>query len=241
MSEEPALPSSATDSSDHDAASAPVFAPYNPPAGGWGALRATARALREQSVEIKGSRALLSMNQPDGMRWSGCAWSAPRHTSSFEFCENGAKAVTWELTKRRVTREFFAAHTVRQLEQESDYWLEEQGRLTEPMRYDPATDHYVPVDWAEAFAVIGRELNALDDPNEAEFYTSGRTSNEAAFMYQLFARRFGTNNFPDCSNMCHEPSSVGLPETIGIGTGTCLADNFGDPPRLFIHSTHPCS
>jgi len=112
----------------------PVFAPYNPPAGGWGALRATAGALREQSVEIKGSRALLSINQPEGFDCPGCAWPDPRHTSSFEFCENGAKAVTWELTKRRVTREFFAAHTVRQLEQESDYWLEEQGRLTEPMR-----------------------------------------------------------------------------------------------------------
>src|SRR6266436_1342798 len=232
MSEEPALPSSATDSSDHDAAAASVFAPYNPPAGGWGALRATARALREQSVEIKGSRALLSMNQPEGFDCPGCAWPDPRHTSSFEFCENGANAVTWELTKRRVTREFFAAHTVRQLEQESDYWLEEQGRLTEPMRYDPATDHYVPVDWAEAFAVIGRELNALDDPNEAEFYTSGRTSNEAAFMYQLFARRFGTNNFPDCSNMCHEPTSVGLPESIGIGKGTVLLDDFAHAEAL---------
>src|SRR5258708_6931829 len=156
MSEEPALPSSATDSSDHDAASAPVFAPYNPPAGGWGGLRATARALREQSVEIKGSRALLSMNQPEGFDCPGCAWPDPRHTSSFEFCENGAKAVTWELTKRRVTREFFAAHTVRQLEQESDYWLEEQGRPTEPMRYAPGTDHYLPVDWDEAFARLGR-------------------------------------------------------------------------------------
>jgi len=163
----------------------PVFAPYDAPAGGWGALHATARALREQSVELKGSRALLSMNQPDGFDCPGCAWPDPRHTSSFEFCENGAKAVTWELTKQRVTREFFAAHPVRALEQESDHWLEQQGRLTEPMRYDPATDRYVPVDWNEAFAIIGRELNALDDPNEAEFYTSGRTSNEAAFMYQL--------------------------------------------------------
>src|SRR3984893_2601250 len=162
----------------------PVFEPYESPAGGWGALRAVAQTLRQQSVELKGSKALLSMNQPDGFDCPGCAWPDPKHTSSFEFCENGAKAVTWELTKRRVTREFFAAHTVRQLEQESDYWLEEQGRLTEPMRYDPTTDHYLQVDRAEAFAIIGRELNALNDPNEAEFYTSGRTSNEAAFMYQ---------------------------------------------------------
>jgi len=238
MTDQPPSPPSAADIPD-ELAEKPVFAPYNPPAGGWGALRATARALREQSVEIKGSRALLSMNQPEGFDCPGCAWPDPRHTSSFEFCENGAKAVTWELTKRRVTREFFAAHTVRQLEQESDYWLEEQGRLTEPMRYDPATDHYVPVDWAEAFAVIGRELNALDDPNEAEFYTSGRTSNEAAFMYQLFARRFGTNNFPDCSNMCHEPTSVGLPESIGIGKGTVLLDDFGDAEAIFILGQNP--
>jgi len=217
----------------------PVFAPYDAPAGGWGALHATARALREQSVELKGSRALLSMNQPDGFDCPGCAWPDPRHTSSFEFCENGAKAVTWELTKRRVTREFFAAHTVRQLEQESDYWLEEQGRLTEPMRYDPATDHYVPVGWDQAFALVGRELNVLNDPNEAEFYTSGRTSNEAAFMYQLFVRRFGTNNFPDCSNMCHEPTSVGLPESIGIGKGTVLLDDFAHAEAIFIIGQNP--
>jgi molybdopterin-dependent oxidoreductase alpha subunit len=179
------------------------------------------------------------MNQPDGFDCPGCAWPDPRHTSSFEFCENGAKAVTWELTKHRVTREFFAAHTIRELEQESDYWVEQQGRLTEPMRYDPATDHYVPVTWDEAFALIGRELNALGDPNEAEFYTSGRTSNEAAFMYQLFARRFGTNNFPDCSNMCHEPTSVGLPESIGIGKGTVLLDDFAYSDAIFIIGQQP--
>ena len=225
MTDQSSPPSVPTET-QQELAAKPVFAPYNPPAGGWGALRATARALREQSVELKGSRALLSMNQPEGFDCPGCAWPDPRHTSSFEFCENGAKAVTWELTKHRVTREFFASHTVRELELESDYWLEQQGRLTEPMRYDPGTDHYVPVGWDEAFAMIGHELNALDDPNEAEFYTSGRTSNEGAFMYQLFARRFGTNNFPDCSNMCHEPTSVGLPESIGIGKGTVLLDDF---------------
>src|SRR5262249_8577843 len=155
----------------------PVFAPYDAPAGGWGALHATARALREQSVEIRGTRSLLSMNQPDGFDCPGCAWPDPRHTSSFDFCEKGAKAVTWEPTKHRGSGQFFATHTVRELEQETDHWLEQQGRLTEPMRYDPMTDHYVPVDWEEAFAIIGRELNALADPNEAEFYTSGRTSN----------------------------------------------------------------
>ena len=153
--------------------------------------------------------------------------------------ENGAKAVAFELTKRRVTREFFATHSVSELEKQSDYWLEQQGRLTEPMRYDPATDHYVPIDWSDAFALIARELNALRDPNEAEFYTSGRTSNEAAFMYQLFARRFGTNNFPDCSNMCHEPTSVGLPESIGVGKGTVVLDDFAHADAIFIVGQNP--
>src|ERR1700722_1102011 len=229
--------STSAEEAEHEAQ--PVFAPYNAPAGGWGALHAVAKALREQSIVLKGSRSLLSMNQPDGFDCPGCAWPDPRHTSSFEFCENGAKAVAFELTKRRVTREFFATHSVRELEQQSDYWLEEQGRLTEPMRYDPATDHYVPIDWADAFALIARELNALRDPNEAEFYTSGRTSNEAAFMYQLFARRFGTNNFPDCSNMCHEPTSVGLPESIGIGKGTVVLDDFAQAEAIFIIGQNP--
>ena len=229
--------SSPTEEAEHEAQ--PIFAPYDAPAGGWGVLHAVAKALREQSVVLKGSRSLLSMNQPDGFDCPGCAWPDPRHTSSFEFCENGAKAVAFELTKRRVTREYFAAYTVRELEQQSDYWLEEQGRLTEPMRYDPATDHYVPIDWSDAFAVIARELNALGDPNEAEFYTSGRTSNEAAFMYQLFARRLGTNNFPDCSNMCHEPTSVGLPESIGIGKGTVVLDDFAHADAIFIVGQNP--
>ena len=136
--------STSAEEAEHEAQ--PVFAPYNAPAGGWGALHAVAKALREQSIVLKGSRSLLSMNQPDGFDCPGCAWPDPRHTSSFEFCENGAKAVAFELTKRRVTREFFATHSVRELEQQSDYWLEEQGRLTEPMRYDPAR---LPIDGGE--------------------------------------------------------------------------------------------
>jgi formate dehydrogenase major subunit len=217
----------------------PDFEPYESPAGGWGALEATAKALREQSVVLKGGRALLSMNQPEGFDCPGCAWPDPKHTSSFEFCENGAKAVAFELTSRRVTRDFFAAHTVRELEQRSDYWLEEQGRLTEPMRYDAESDHYIPVAWDEAFALIGRELRALESPDQAEFYTSGRTSNEAAFLYQLFVRRFGTNNFPDCSNMCHEPTSVGLPESIGIGKGTVILDDFAQADAIFVIGQNP--
>jgi molybdopterin-dependent oxidoreductase alpha subunit len=217
----------------------PLFEPYGSPAGGWGALQATAKALREQSVVLKGSKALLSMNQPDGFDCPGCAWPDPKHTSSFEFCENGAKAVAFELTSRRVTPDFFAAHTVRELEQHSDYWLEEQGRLTEPMRYDAGSDRYMPIAWEEAFALIGRELRALGTPDQAEFYTSGRTSNEAAFLYQLFVRRFGTNNFPDCSNMCHEPTSVGLPESIGIGKGTVILDDFSHADAIFVIGQNP--
>jgi len=217
----------------------PIFQPNDAPAGGWGALHATAKALREESAILKGGKSLLSMNQPDGFDCPGCAWPDPKHTSSFEFCENGAKAVAWETTKKRVTREFFATWTVSELERQSDHWLEDQGRLTEPMRYEQAPDKYVPISWDDAFAMIGRELRALADPNETEFYTSGRTSNEAAFLYQLFARLYGTNNFPDCSNMCHEPTSVGLPESIGIGKGTVVLDDFEHADAIFILGQNP--
>jgi molybdopterin-dependent oxidoreductase alpha subunit len=216
-----------------------VFEPYESPAGGWGALRATVQALREQSIVLKGSEALLSMNQPDGFDCPGCAWPDPKHTSSFEFCENGAKAVSFELTKRKVTPEFFAAYAVSELEQQSDYWLEEQGRLTEPMRYNRATDHYEPISWDDAFDLIGTHLRALENPDRADFYTSGRTSNEAAFLYQLFVRRLGTNNFPDCSNMCHEATSVGLPESIGIGKGTVLLEDFEKTDAIFVIGQNP--
>ncbi len=216
-----------------------IFEPYDEPAGGWGALHAVAVALREQSVVLKGSQALLSMNQPDGFDCPGCAWPDPKHTSSFEFCENGAKAVSFELTKRRVGRDFFAAHTVTELAEHSDYWLEEQGRLTEPMRYDRSTDRYVPIGWDDAFAMIAAHLNALDSPDRAEFYASGRASNEAAFLYSIFVRRFGTNNFPDCSNMCHEATSVGLPMSIGIGKGTVLLEDFDATDAIFVIGQNP--
>ncbi len=132
-----------------------------------------------------------------------------------KFCENGAKAVNWESTGRSVDPDFFAKYSVSALAGQSDYWLEYQGRLTHPMRYDAATDHYVETTWEEAFALVARHLKALKSPDEAEFYTSGRASNEAAFLYQLFVRAFGTNNFPDCSNMCHEASGLGMAETLG--------------------------
>lgn len=220
-------------------ASRVAIKPYNEPAGGWGALKATAGALSKQGIAVAGSTTLLRMNQPDGFDCPGCAWPDPKHTSTFEFCENGAKAVAWEATARRCTPEFFAAHTVSELESWSDYELEMQGRLTHPMLYDAGTDHYVPVGWDDAFALVGRHLNALPDPNAAEFYTSGRSSNEAAFLYQLFVREFGTNNFPDCSNMCHEATSVGLPHSIGVGKGTVLLEDFDHADAILIFGQNP--
>ncbi|PIK72993.1 formate dehydrogenase, partial [Methylobacterium frigidaeris] len=195
----------------------PRIHPYAQPAGGWGALAATARALAGQGILARGGATLLHMNQPTGFDCPGCAWPDPDHTSAFEFCENGAKAVAWEATEKRCSPEVLAAHTVSELAGWSDYDLEMLGRLTHPMAYDPATDRYVPVSWEEAFGRIGAVLRAQDDPNRVEFYTSGRASNEAAFLYQLFARAYGTNNFPDCSNMCHEATSVGLPQSLGVG------------------------
>ncbi|GBQ58333.1 FdhF/YdeP family oxidoreductase [Komagataeibacter swingsii] len=212
----------------------PEFKPYTHPAGGWGAANATARVLLEQSVLAKGSRALLSMNHPDGFKCPSCAWPDPEREKTLEFCENGAKALAFEATKRKVGADFFAAHTVTELMSRSDHWLEEQGRLTQPMRYDAVSDHYVPCTWDEAYAMIGRHLRALDHPDQAEFYTSGRTSNEAAFLYSVFVRAFGTNNFPDCSNMCHEPTSRGLPMSIGIGKGTVRMTDFAHAEAIFI-------
>jgi formate dehydrogenase major subunit len=217
----------------------PRYTPYKQPAGGWGAAAATAKVLLEQSVVTKGSRALLSMNQPGGFKCPSCAFPDASCTKKLEFCENGAKALAHEATKFRVTRDFFAAHSVTELMAQSDYWLEMQGRLTEPMRYDAATDHYVPVSWDDAFALIGRHLRALDDPDQAEFYTSGRTPNEAAFLYSIFVREFGTNNFPDCSNMCHEPTSRGLPPAIGVGKGTVILDDFEHAEAIFVIGQNP--
>ncbi len=213
--------------------------PYHAAAGGWGALFATGKALAEQSVVVNGAETLLRMNQPEGFDCPGCAWPDPKHTSAFEFCENGAKAMAWEATKLRCTPEFFAAHTVSELAGWGDYELEMQGRLTHPMAYDAASDRYLPVSWDEAFARIAGHLTALPNPNMADFYTSGRTSNEAAFLYQLFVREFGTNNFPDCSNMCHEATSVGLPMSIGVGKGTCLLEDFDLTDAIFIFGQNP--
>ncbi|WP_171956474.1 FdhF/YdeP family oxidoreductase [Stenotrophomonas maltophilia] len=212
----------------------PRYKPYNQPAGGWGAAGATAKVLLQQSVIGKGSKALLAMNQPGGFKCPSCAFPDADERRKLEFCENGAKALAWEATEFRAGRELFARHTVTELMAQTDYWLEMQGRLTEPMRYDAATDHYVPCSWDDAFALIGRHLQALDSPHQAEFYTSGRTPNEAAFLYSIFVREFGTNNFPDCSNMCHEPTSRGLPPAIGVGKGTIVLQDFEHAEAIFV-------
>jgi molybdopterin-dependent oxidoreductase alpha subunit len=212
---------------------------YRGAAAGWGALKAVADAVRGQMAVVKETRGLLSMNQPHGFDCPGCAWPDPKHTSSFEFCENGVKAVTWEATAKRTTPAFFAAHTVSELWNWSDFDLENEGRLTHPMVYDRATDSYLPISWDDAFARIGSALRQLPKPDMAEFYTSGRASNEAAFLYQLFAREYGTNNFPDCSNMCHEATSVGLPESIGVGKGTVTLEDFDHCDALFCIGHNP--
>ena len=189
---------------------------------------------------IRGTRLLLQLNQFDGYDCPGCAWPDPDSERAVaEFCENGAKAVAEEGTKERVGPEFFARHSVAELSERSDFWLGKQGRLTHPMVLKKGATHYQPISWDEAFAMLGRELNALSSPDEAVFYTSGRTSNEAAFLYQLFVREFGTNNLPDCSNMCHESSGAGLSETIGIGKGTVTLDDFARAQVVMVIGQNP--
>ena len=208
-------------------------------AGGWGALKSCGKHLLNSRSPLSGARALLKANQPDGFDCPGCAWGDPEHGSSFEFCENGVKAVSWEATDKRTKPAFFAKHTVTELRGWSDYALEGEGRLTHPMRYDAASDRYVTVTWEAAFAEIGATLRGLDHPDQAEFYTSGRASNEAAYLYQLFARAYGTNNFPDCSNMCHEASGVALVQAIGIGKGTVLLEDFERADAIFCVGQNP--
>lgn len=214
----------------------PGVHPYDGPAGGWGALKATAIAVRTQMDALDAPATLLRTNQPDGFDCPGCAWPDKEHKSTFQFCENGAKAVTWEATSKRVTAEFLAANTVSSLLAKSDFELEGYGRLTDPLVYDRASDTLRPVSWERAFARIGEIVSGMQ-PDEVEFYTSGRASNEAAYLFQLYARELGTNNFPDCSNMCHEATSVGLPQSIGIGKGTVSLDDF-DKTELVISIGH---
>jgi len=208
--------------------------PFEGASGGWGSVKSLAKSLGRDRVPFSGPRVLLKQNKPDGFMCVSCAWAKPADPRVFEFCENGAKATTWEITTKRVTPEFFAEHTVSDLDNNwDDHQLESEGRLTHPMRWDAATDKYVPVEWATAFEEIGRELRALK-PESAVFYASGRASLETAFMYSLFARAYGNNNLPDSSNMCHETTSVALPESIGVPVGTCTLDDFEHTDCIFF-------
>jgi len=179
---------------------------------------------------------LTALNHDGGFDCPSCAWPDPdvKDRAHAEFCENGAKAVSWEATRKRVGREFFAAHSVADLLEQDDHWLEHHGRLTEPMYLAPGATHYTPIDWDDALRLVADRLTAMADPDRAVFYTSGRASNEAAFVYQLLARRLGTNNLPDCSNMCHESSGAALTETIGIGKGTVTLADIAEHAELIV-------
>lgn len=215
--------------------------PYDKPAGGWDALKSSWQALRQQEAVLRGPGTMLRANQPTGFDCPGCAWPDRNPHSTFEFCENGVKAVANEATAKRVTADFFAAHSVAWLAEQSDEFLEAQGRLSQPMAYDAASDRYLPISWDAAFARIAAALKTLASPDEAIFYTSGRTSNEAAFLYQLFVRAYGTNNLPDCSNMCHEPSGVAMTEQIGSGKGSVTLDDFELAEAIFVFGQNPGS
>ena len=209
-------------------------------AAGFPALFQTLKfSLRETGLP-RGVKELLKLNQKKGFDCQSCAWPTPDGERSFaEFCENGVKAVTDEATKKRIDRAFFAAHSVSDLAGRTDHWPNLQGRLTEPMLLREGAAHYAPVSWDDAFALLAGELNALPSPDAAAFYTSGRTSNEAAFLYQLFVRQFGTNNLPDCSNMCHESSGYALRDTIGVGKGTVTLMDFEQAEAIFIVGQNP--
>jgi molybdopterin-dependent oxidoreductase alpha subunit len=199
----------------------PVIGDSPKSAAGLTSLRSTTKHLRNETGIVRGFKILSHVNQKGGFDCPGCAWPDPDdERSSFEYCENGAKAVAEEATKKRVTPEFFAEHSIEALSLQSDHWLGKQGRITHPMVRKDGAAHYEPIEWNDAFALLASELNALESPDGAAFYTSGRTSNEAAYLYQLFVRMFGTNNLPDCSNMCHESSGKGLSEVIGVSKGT---------------------
>ncbi|MFF9751733.1 FdhF/YdeP family oxidoreductase [Streptomyces sp. NPDC014344] len=218
---------------------APKVAERKRAAAGLPAIGHTLRMAHRQMGVRRTALTLLGVNQENGFDCPGCAWPEPEHRHRAEFCENGAKAVAEEATLRRVTPEFFAAHPVSGLARRSGYWLGQQGRLTHPMYLPEGADHYEPVSWERAFDIVAEELAALSSPDEAVFYTSGRTSNEAAFLYQLFARKLGTNNLPDCSNMCHESSGSALSETIGVGKGSVLLEDLYRADLIVVAGQNP--
>src|SRR6202050_2459596 len=189
---------------------------------------------------LRSAEAFLKINQVTGFDCQSCAWPSPdKKRKVFEFCENGAKAVSDESTKKRIGPDFFAQHSIADLAAKSDYWLNQQGRLTSPMVRQAGATHYQPITWPDAFKMLAEELNSLDSPNQASFYTSGKTTNEPAFLLQLFARELGTNNLPDCSNMCHESSGVALVETLGVGKGTSTLEDMESTDLIFIFGNNP--
>ncbi len=195
-------------------------------------------SLNEMGLQ-RSLKTLLAVNQKDGFDCMSCAWPDPPERKTAEFCENGVKAVAWEADPLTIPTEFWREHSLSELLTKSEYWLGQQGRLTEPVYKAVGSDHYQPIGWDEAFAIVARELNALDSPNQATFYTSGRTSNEAAYCYQLFARAFGTNNLPDCSNMCHESTGTAMGEVIGIGKNTVAYTDFEKSDLIIILGQNP--
>ncbi len=220
--------------------STPDIKPISKVAGGVPAVIQAMKSAWSEMGVIRGTRALLQLNQTGGFDCPGCAWPEPdTERSHAEFCENGAKHVADEATTKRITAEFFKKWSVADLSRQSDYWLGQQGRLTAPVLLSEAGTHYQPIGWDEALQLIAAELNALGSPDEAVFYTSGRASNEAAFLYQLFVRQFGTNNLPDCSNMCHESSGTALGETIGVGKGTVTLEDFELAQAIFVIGQNP--
>jgi len=215
--------------------SQPTFKPYRAPSGGWGSAYSVANILIRERIPLAGAALLLKQNKPiDGFACASCAWAKPHPPRTLSFCENGAKATAWENTSRRCGPEFFATHRVTELLNWTDFDLEHQGRLTHPMRYDTASDTYRAVSWEQAFAEIGQELEAMEDPNQVVFYMSGRASLETAYMYGVLARMYGTNNLPDSSNMCHESTSVALPESIGVPVATVTLNDMEKTDGLFF-------
>lgn len=228
-----------TDAEGHDQ---PEFHPYHHPAAGWGAAKSVTEFLIREREPIDGPRAIMKMNHENGgFDCPGCAWPDDMKGLKLDICENGIKHVTWEMTHKRCGPEFFAQHTVSELATWSDFALEDQGRLTEPMVYNSETDHYEPISWRDAFGLVGQALAGLDDPNQASFYTSGRLGNEATFLYQLMARELGTNNLPDCSNMCHEASGRALQAALGTGKGTVDLEDWETADALFIIGVNAAS
>ena len=211
----------------------PTFLTNDNPSGGWGSVKEVASILIDEHVLLHGSQLLMHQNKLDGFACVSCSWAKPANPHPFEFCENGAKATAWEVTTKSIGKDFFELHTVKELESLSDHELEAHGRLTVPLRWDPASDKYLEVSWQNAFDEISAELKQLN-AQSVVFYTSGRASLEASYMYQLMVRMYGSNNLPDSSNMCHESTSVGLPETIGVGVGTVTLTDFEYTDGIFF-------